>query len=225
MIKYHDSHSKNCTSFSYSLGPNAWQSTQIRASNTPPTPPVASCSNTYRWIITMKRLYCYLIFLLLYIRGNTAAASGDRSYELGVRVLINRGLITESIDCSDEENDSLRQIMLDNHRLAVQPNQRNLRASTLDDLPICDDICHEYAPDTCFLLGPCRHDKELSRTPPADELSGNALLNAELRHQCREKKNQIGNFVRHSIMESGLSQNCKSFLGKRIDMQCHIIWD
>lgn len=172
----------------------------------------------------MKRLYCYLIFLLLYIRGPAAAEPGDWSDKVGVRVLFNRGEPTESVDCSDEENDMLRQ-MLDNNILAVQPNQRNLRSSTLDDLPICDDICHEYAPGICFFLGPCRHDKEMSRVPTADELSANAKLMSELRNQCREKETYVRSFVRDTLMESGLSKSCKSVLGKRIDLHCHFISD
>jgi len=166
----------------------------------------------------MKNLYNRL-FILIYIAVRAAA----RVESVGGRVVFNRGMAINT-SCSEEEIDTVDERLQSVVSPLHQPHHLRTTTITKTELPICDyDYCHDFAEGTCY-TPMCRHDDDVSPIPSKDQQHANdALIETDLKQECRQIKSYMLMFVKENILTNSLSTSCKSALGKRVDVQCHIL--
>lgn len=176
----------------------------------------------------MKHIY-YLIFILLYRIAHVTAAAveveGAEDPTVGVRVLFNRGVAIEEAGCSDHEHDTIHHLLL---TAVPTPHLHNLRTTMTSELPVCDNVCSEQESGTCYLIAPCRQDIKNARIPTDEErVAMEALLKESeiLKQICRENKREVLSLFKDEVIfdSDALSKSCKSFLGRHVDLQCHLL--
>jgi len=176
----------------------------------------------------MKNIH-YLIFILLFRITHVAAVAveviGAEDPTVGVRVLFNRGATIDEAGCSEHEHDTIHHLLL---TAVPTTHLHNLRAATTVELPVCDNVCSEQESGTCYLIAPCRQDIKNAHIPTDEErVSMETLLKESdiLKQICRENKRELLSLFKDEIIfeSAGLSKSCKSFLGRHVDLQCHIL--